>query len=235
MRDLEDVETELILSDLVVVEKRLERLDKDRKKIKNPELDREFELLERCRKTLEDDQPLRNLEIRRARTKSAFAASSFFRRSRALRAESGRRGSRRSCTSARSEYRDGPLAGRRNTAVTAVCGKIEAELAELPREDQRRLPGQLRTEGIRPRAPDLRHLFAARPDEFSHRRRRRMPRLDHPHEQHRGESRRRHSLRFRKEVHSRRSGELEERWWIWEDIPACAKKACCASKARNTL
>ena len=48
LRDLEDVETELILSDLVVVEKRLERLDKDRKKIKNPELDREFELLERC-------------------------------------------------------------------------------------------------------------------------------------------------------------------------------------------
>ena len=50
LRDLEDVDTELILSDLVVVEKRLERLDKDRKKIKNPELDREFELLERCKK-----------------------------------------------------------------------------------------------------------------------------------------------------------------------------------------
>ena len=46
MRDFEDVETELILSDLVVVEKRLERVDKDRKKIKNPELDRESELLE---------------------------------------------------------------------------------------------------------------------------------------------------------------------------------------------
>src|SRR5499427_5845694 len=44
VRDLEDVEIELILSDLVVVEKRLERLDKDRKKIKSPELDREFAL-----------------------------------------------------------------------------------------------------------------------------------------------------------------------------------------------
>ena len=30
------------------------------------------------------------------------------------------------------EYREGPLAGRANTAATAVCGKIEAELAELP-------------------------------------------------------------------------------------------------------
>src|SRR5439155_588370 len=47
-RDLENVETELVLSDLMVLEKRLERLDKDRKKVKNPELDREAELLEKC-------------------------------------------------------------------------------------------------------------------------------------------------------------------------------------------
>jgi ribosome-binding ATPase len=33
------------------------------------------------------------------------------------------------------EYRNGPFKGRKNTAVTAICGKIEAELAELPKED----------------------------------------------------------------------------------------------------
>src|SRR5690242_15301301 len=63
IRDLEDVETELILSDLVVVEKRLERLDKDRKKIKNPEFDREFELLQRCKTELEENRPLRLLTL----------------------------------------------------------------------------------------------------------------------------------------------------------------------------
>src|SRR5262249_49601727 len=63
LRDLEDVDTELVLSDLVVVEKRLERLDKDRKKIKNPELDREFELLQKCKTMLEENRPLRGLEI----------------------------------------------------------------------------------------------------------------------------------------------------------------------------
>src|ERR1035441_7636625 len=63
LRDLEDVETELALSDLVVVEKRLERLDKDRKKIKTPELDREFELLEKCKATLDANHPLRQLEL----------------------------------------------------------------------------------------------------------------------------------------------------------------------------
>src|SRR3974390_2658104 len=45
IRDIEDVDVELILSDLVVVEKRLERLEKERKKLRNPELDHEFDLL----------------------------------------------------------------------------------------------------------------------------------------------------------------------------------------------
>ena len=81
MRDLEDVEIELILSDLVVVEKRLERLDKDRKKIKNPELDREFELLEsarRCSKPTSRCASWTSMPT----TKSASAASSSSRRSR---------------------------------------------------------------------------------------------------------------------------------------------------------
>ena len=34
-------------------------------------------------------------------------------------------------------YRQGSLAGRKNTAASAVCGKVEAELSELPREEQR--------------------------------------------------------------------------------------------------
>src|SRR5258708_4895823 len=63
MRDFEDVEVELILSDLVVVEKRMERLDKDRKKIKSPDLDHEFALLERLKAELEANRPLRGLEL----------------------------------------------------------------------------------------------------------------------------------------------------------------------------
>src|SRR6516165_8276755 len=59
VRDLEDVETELILSDLVVVEKRLERLEKDRKKIKSPELDHESGLLIKCTAALDENHPLR--------------------------------------------------------------------------------------------------------------------------------------------------------------------------------
>jgi len=34
------------------------------------------------------------------------------------------------------EFRNGPLGARTRTAISAVCGKIEAELAELPRAEQ---------------------------------------------------------------------------------------------------
>ncbi len=63
LRDLENVEVELVLSDLVVVEKRLERLEKDRKKIRNPELDHEFELLNRCKEVLASNRPIRWMEL----------------------------------------------------------------------------------------------------------------------------------------------------------------------------
>ncbi|MFP3869348.1 MAG: redox-regulated ATPase YchF [Syntrophobacteria bacterium] len=57
--DLGRVETELVLADLVVVEKRLERIAAERKRGKkeNPE---EVNLLEACRESLEADIPLRN-------------------------------------------------------------------------------------------------------------------------------------------------------------------------------
>src|SRR5579884_4388997 len=63
LRDFEDVETELILSDLVVVEKRMERVEKDRKKIKSPDLDKEFALLDRLKAELEANRALRGLEL----------------------------------------------------------------------------------------------------------------------------------------------------------------------------
>src|ERR1700677_1104933 len=59
LRDFDDVDMELILSDLVVVEKRMERVDKDRKKAKSPDLDKEFALLERLKGERGADRPRR--------------------------------------------------------------------------------------------------------------------------------------------------------------------------------
>jgi GTP-binding protein YchF len=135
VRDLEDVETELALSDLVVVEKRLERLDKDRKKIKNPELDREFELLERCKAALEENRPLRELELepedeKRIRGFQFLSQKPMLYVLNLGEADAGKLRDRER------EFREGPISGKRNVAAAAVCGKIEAELAELPPEEQ---------------------------------------------------------------------------------------------------
>lgn len=63
VRDFHDLNNELLLADLAVVEKRFERLAKDVKKIKNPELESEYALLQRCQEALEAERPLRRLTL----------------------------------------------------------------------------------------------------------------------------------------------------------------------------
>jgi GTP-binding protein YchF len=62
-RDVRTMEDEVILADLGVVEKRLERLERDLKKAANPELRKEQDILVRCRAALEGGQPLRALGL----------------------------------------------------------------------------------------------------------------------------------------------------------------------------
>jgi GTP-binding protein YchF len=57
------MEDELILADLGVVERRLERLERDIKKGATAELKKEQEILQRCRLCLEEGRPLRDLEL----------------------------------------------------------------------------------------------------------------------------------------------------------------------------
>ena len=62
-RDAREMEDELILADLAVAERRLERLERDLKKAKSPELERERGVLTLCRGALEEGRPLRALDI----------------------------------------------------------------------------------------------------------------------------------------------------------------------------
>lgn len=135
-RDFEDVETELILSDLVVVEKRLDRVDRDRKKTRNPDLDKEYELLVRCKEALEANTPLRNLEFESEDEKRIRGFQFLSQKPMLVVLNLGEEDAAR-LHEVEDKYRSELLAGKPNTAVSAVCGKIEAELAELPPEDAR--------------------------------------------------------------------------------------------------
>src|SRR6185437_6994631 len=63
LRDVKDVEFDLMVSDLTQIEKRLERPEKDLKKMRTGDLEREQALLLRSKEALEKEQPLRELEM----------------------------------------------------------------------------------------------------------------------------------------------------------------------------
>jgi len=62
-RDVRTIEDELLLADLAVAEKRLERLEKDLKKSQSADLRKEQDVLTRCRASLENGRPLRLLGL----------------------------------------------------------------------------------------------------------------------------------------------------------------------------
>jgi len=128
-RDITDVDFELILSDLVVVEKRIERLDKDRKKIKDPGLDREYELLVEAKARLEDNQPLRTLELDDEDEKR-LRGFQFLSQKPILYVLNLGEGDASRLHEIEEEYRAKLLPGRPNAEVSAICGNIEAELVE---------------------------------------------------------------------------------------------------------
>src|SRR6478735_1832187 len=62
-RDAQAMEDELILADLGLAERRLERIEKDLKKGKSAELEKERDVLNICRAALEEGRPLRALGL----------------------------------------------------------------------------------------------------------------------------------------------------------------------------
>lgn len=134
VRDMRDVDLELALSDLMVVEKRMERLEKDRKKVKDPALEREWEVLERCRAALENNQPLRDLDLEEADEKRIRGFQFLSLKPMLYVLNLGEEQASR-MREIEDEFRARYLAGHKRTGVSAVCGKIEAELAELSPEE----------------------------------------------------------------------------------------------------
>ena len=129
-RDIESVELELILSDLASVEKRLERLEKDIKKLKNPALEREHQVLARCKQFLENQKPLRELTIAPDEEKiiRGFTFLSFKPMLYVFNLGEQDAAKTRAAAELAASY---GVSERTKTESTAVCGKVEAELAEM--------------------------------------------------------------------------------------------------------
>jgi GTP-binding protein YchF len=132
LRDAKNVEFDLMVSDLTQVEKRIERVEKDMKKGRTGELEREHALLLRSKESLEKETPLRELEMT-AEEKKLIRGFMFLSQKPILYvlnvSESTTLGT--DLDAAVSRYKLEEIAGRPNAGATAICGKVEAELAEM--------------------------------------------------------------------------------------------------------
>ena len=127
LRALRDFQSELILADMGVIEKRLERLRKERGK------ERERELLEKCQIVLEAEQPLRN-ETFLPEEEMLLSGFAFLSQKPLLIVYN------RTEEEMQAEMPQEVASYIEEQGLTAVpiCGKVEMEIAEL-QEDERGL------------------------------------------------------------------------------------------------
>jgi len=132
LRDARNVEFDLMVSDLGQIEKRLERVEKDLKKMRSADLEKEFDLLKRAKTHVESEKPLREMEIV-PEDKKRLRGFMFLSEKPVLYVlnvnESSELG--KELEGAVGKYNLSEIAQRPNAAATAVCGKVEAELAEM--------------------------------------------------------------------------------------------------------
>ncbi len=136
LRDIGNVEIDLIVSDLAQIEKRLERVNKDLKKGRTAELEKEHALLERCKEQTENERPLRELELS-ADEKKLIRGFMFLSQKPILYvlniSESTTLGA--DLDAAVAKWGLTEVASKPGAGATAICGKVEAELADMPDEE----------------------------------------------------------------------------------------------------
>jgi len=134
LRDVTNLDLELILSDHEQVTRRLERVDKDLKKKKDPTLEWEKAVLEKCKAHLEAEKPLRELELTPEERKP-ISGFLFLSQRPMLYVLNLGDDEAAEMDKTVEKHKLAALHGRPNTAVVAICGRLEAELAEMEEKE----------------------------------------------------------------------------------------------------
>jgi len=129
-RDIESVELELMLNDLEQITRRIDRLEHDLKKKKDPALEHELALLTRCQQCIESEKPLREIELHPDEEK-LLNSFGFLSRRPMLNLVNVGDDEAPVVDQAVEKHGLAELAAKPHTAMVAFCGRIEAELAEL--------------------------------------------------------------------------------------------------------
>jgi GTP-binding protein YchF len=140
LRDAQSVEDELILADLGVAERRLEKLEKDLKKSRTADLEKERDVLAICRPALEEGRPLRALDLqgehlKRLRGFQFLSAKPLLV---VINLDESQLAGEAATRIDRAAEATGltPFLSRARTAAVAVCARIELEIAQLDAADR---------------------------------------------------------------------------------------------------
>src|SRR4029077_5671364 len=118
------------------IEKRLERLEKDLKKMRSAELEKEFDLLTHANAHLGTERPLGQMDMT-PEDKKRLRGFMFLSEKPILYVlnvnESTELG--KELEAAVAKYKLTQIASRPNAGAAAICGKVEAELAEMSDAD----------------------------------------------------------------------------------------------------
>src|SRR2546426_4456589 len=135
-RDVSTMETELILADLGVAQRRLERLELNIKKAKNKDDELELPVVRRCLEALERETPIRELDlseddVRKIRGFAFLTAKPLLLIVNCDEADAPK------MSGFVEQYGLESFAARRQTALCAISAKVEEEIASLDPADAR--------------------------------------------------------------------------------------------------
>jgi len=134
LRDATNLELELIFSDHDQILRRLERLEKDLKKKSDPLLLAEKAVLDKCKAHLESEKPLRELELT-AEERKPIGGFLFLSARPVLYVLNLGDDEADKLDTAVERHKLSALQGKPNSAVIAICVRLEAELAEMEEKE----------------------------------------------------------------------------------------------------
>jgi len=138
-RDIRNFDAELILADLASIEKRLERLEKDLKKIKDADMKMERDFLVEAQAWLESERPLREMTIDEAVSKQIRGFSFLSAKPMVYAINVGEDQidmlNSPNTSPDTVDAGDTNVESRPNTERVYICGKLEAEMVDLPTEE----------------------------------------------------------------------------------------------------
>ena len=134
LRDIASFETEFIISDLSIIETRIDRIKRQLQKSGDEQGRRELPVLEKCRQILESEKPLREVELTKdeAHMLKTYQLLSIKPMLIALNFDESQRAEAGEIVKRAAGAKES-----KHTKVVSFFGKIEMEMSELPDEEAR--------------------------------------------------------------------------------------------------